>query len=110
MRQLTLHEYQTELAVELSIAEWDSLREIVPSLSITPSVGRQGCYDLKPGSHVGAVDLGSLSVVILPKIPLSRTMHLVLMNHDVDHYATVVLTPPLTPLRALHAETLGNHQ
>jgi hypothetical protein len=27
-----------------------------------------------------------------------------------DHYTIRVLTPPLTPLRALHAETSGNHQ
>ena len=27
-----------------------------------------------------------------------------------DHWTTSVLTPLLTPLRVLHAETLGNHQ
>lgn len=78
MRLLTLHEHRTELAVELSIAERDLLRELVPSLQIAPSVGREDRYDLRPGSHVGAVDLGgSLSVAILPKIPVSRTMFLV---------------------------------
>lgn len=74
---LTLHEHRTEPGIELSVAERDLLRELIPSLLITPSVGREGCYDLRPGSYVGTVDLGSLSVVILPKIPVSRTMFLI---------------------------------
>ncbi len=77
MRRLTLREHQTEFGIELSIAELDSLRELVPSLSVAPSVGRQGFYDLRPGSYVGVVDLGTLSVAILPKIPVSRTLFLV---------------------------------
>jgi len=77
MRHLTLHEYRTEPGTELSVAERDQLRELVPSLLMTPSAGREGCYDLRPGSHVGAVHLGSLSVAILPKIPVSRTMFLI---------------------------------
>ncbi len=77
MRHLTLYEHRIEPAVELSVAERDSIREFVPSLLMTPSVGREGCYDLTPGSHVGAVDLGSLSVAILPKIPVSRAMFLI---------------------------------
>ncbi len=77
MRHLTLREHQTEPEIELSLAERDLLRELVPSLLITPSVGRENCYDLRPGSHVGAVNLGSLSIAILPKIPVSRTMFLI---------------------------------
>lgn len=78
MRHLTLYEHRTELGVELSVAERDLLRDLVPSLQITPSVGREDRYDLRPGSDVGAVDLGgSLSVAILPKIPVRRTMFLI---------------------------------
>lgn len=77
MRHLTLREHRTEPAIELSVAERDLLRELVPSLLITPTVGRENCYDLRPGSHVGAVNLGSLSVAILPKIPVSRTLFLI---------------------------------
>lgn len=85
MRHLTLHEHRTELAVELSVAERDLLREFVPSLQIAPSVGQEDRYDLRPGSHVGAVELGgSLSVAILPKIPVSRTMFLVSYALDLD--------------------------
>ena len=86
MRQLTLREYQTEPAVELSVAERDLLRELVPSLQVTPSFGRQNFYDLRAGSQIGAVNLGSLSITILPKIPVSRTLFLVSYALDPDYW------------------------
>lgn len=77
MRRLTLREYQTEPWVRLSAEGRDALLGSVPSLTMTPSVGLEGPYDLTPSSHVGAVEVGSLSVTILPKIPVSRVMFLI---------------------------------
>ncbi len=56
--------------------ERDALLKAVPSLDMAPSVGLEGHYDLRPSSHIGAVEIGSLSLVILPKICVSRTMFL----------------------------------
>ncbi len=56
--------------------ERDALLKAVPSLDMSPSVGLEGHYDLKPSSHVGAVEIGSLSLVLLPKISVRRTMFL----------------------------------
>ena len=77
MRRLTLREYRTEPGVRLSVEERDGLLRSVPSLTVTPSVGSEGHYDLTPSSYIGAVELGSLSVTILPKIPVSRVMFLI---------------------------------
>lgn len=77
MRLLTLHEYQTEPGVRLSAGERDALLMSVPSLTVTPSLGLEGHYDLTPSSYVGAVEVDSLSVAILPKIPVSRVMFLI---------------------------------
>lgn len=77
MRRLTLREYQTEPGVRLSASERDALLGSVPSLTLTPTMGLEGHYDLMPSSYVGAVELDSLSVAILPKIPVSRVMFLI---------------------------------
>ena len=77
MRRLTLHEYRTEPQVSLSAEERDALLRSVPSITMTPSVGLEGHYDLTPSSYIGAVEVGSLSVTILPKIPVSRMMFLI---------------------------------
>lgn len=87
MRHLTLREHQTEPGIELSVVEQDLLRELVPSLLITLTFGRENFYDLRPGSHIGAVNLGSISITILPKIPVSRTMFLISYVLDPDSWA-----------------------
>lgn len=82
MRRLTLREYQTEPAVRLSAGERDALLVSVPSLTATPSVGLEGHYDLTPASYIGALEVGSFSVTILPKIPVSRVMFLISYSLD----------------------------
>lgn len=77
MRRLTLREYQTEPQVKLSAQERDALIRSMPSLTMTPSVGLEGHYDLTPSSHVGAVEVGPLSVAVMPKIPVSRVLFLI---------------------------------
>ncbi|MDQ3638972.1 MAG: McrC family protein [Actinomycetota bacterium] len=77
MSRLTLREYQTEPRVRLSAEERDALIRSMPSLTMRPSVGLERHYDLTPSSHVGAVEVGSLSVSVVPKIPVSRVMFLI---------------------------------
>jgi 5-methylcytosine-specific restriction enzyme subunit McrC len=74
MRLLTLTEYQTAANVPLSAVERDALRKIV---SVVPSVGSDGCYDLTPGSWVGAIALPELAVEIRPKLPIDRLLFLI---------------------------------
>lgn len=84
MRQLILHEYRTIAGVELSAVERDELRRLVRSLTIAPTPGSEGCYDLTPGAEVGAVNLPKLAVTIQPKLPIDRLLFLVsyAMAHD----------------------------
>jgi len=74
MARLQLQEYRTRYEVPLNRAQLNALREGMPSLSISPSASGEGLYDLTPGSWVGAVRLGDLTVEIQPKIGISRLM------------------------------------
>ena len=76
MREINLKEYKTS-EHELSVAERDALREALPSLSIQPVMGKEGSYHLAPGSTVGAVEVGDLSVLIEPKIGVPQLLSLV---------------------------------
>jgi 5-methylcytosine-specific restriction enzyme subunit McrC len=74
MRLLTLTEYQTTFGVPLTTQERDALRRIV---GVAPAVSSEGCYDLTPGSLVGAVALPDLAVEIRPKLPIDRLLFLI---------------------------------
>ena len=76
MRLLTLREYQSAPAIPLSTTERDDLRRLAPSIDITPTIGAEGYYDLRPGSEVGALNLGTLSIEIRPKLPIDRLLGL----------------------------------
>ena len=76
MRKLDLKEYATSEHT-LSVAERDALQETVPSLTVQPVMGTEGEYKLMPGSTVGAVEIGDLSVLIEPKIPIPQLLSLV---------------------------------
>ncbi len=77
MCELTLTEYQTMAGVRLSPEQRDGLLRVAPLVTVTPSLGQEGCYDLKPDSHVGAIQLPGLAVQIRPKIPIQRVLFLV---------------------------------
>ena len=77
MRQVDLQEYQRSEPLPLPVAERDALREHLPSLTIEPATGTEGEYTLTPGSTVGAVDVGGLSVLIEPKIGIPQLLSLV---------------------------------
>jgi 5-methylcytosine-specific restriction enzyme subunit McrC len=77
MRHLTLAEYKTTEQVELTADERDALRDVAPSIGITPSRHSEGHYDLTPSSLVGVVDLTTLAIEIRPKLPFERLLFLI---------------------------------
>ena len=70
MRKLCLREYQPQEET-LSIKERDALADFV---DVTPVAGDR--YMLRPGSMVGALEIGDLSVLIRPKLKVSRVLYL----------------------------------
>ena len=78
MRKINLREHNTSEHT-LSAPERDALlREAKTfNLSIVPVMGMEGVYSLTPGSTVGAVEIGGLSVLIEPKIPIPQLLSLV---------------------------------
>ena len=78
MRQLNLQEYQESGPLSLSHYELEALlREAKTlNLSITPAATSGGEYVLKPGSTVGAVEIGDLSILIRPKIGIPALLSL----------------------------------
>ena len=73
--EVSLTEYEKSEAVTLSVRDRDALKQ-VPSLTIDPVPGTEDRYHLTPGSHVGALEIGNLSVSIRPKLPIGRVLHL----------------------------------
>ena len=76
MRKIDLTEYKRSGPHTLSIAERDALSDAVPSLSFTTARGKADSYHLTPGSTVGAIEIGDLSVRIEPKIGITQLLSL----------------------------------
>ena len=76
MREITLQEWQWSAPVTLTTAERDSLRQVVPFEAIEPVASTENDYRLRPGSHIGAVTVGDLSVLIEPKICIRQVLAL----------------------------------
>ena len=74
MRQINLQEYQYSELHTLSVVERDLLSDAIPSLTIVPAPGESEKYILRPGSTVGALEIGDLSVLIQPKISISQLL------------------------------------
>lgn len=77
MRFLSLREYQTSAAVELDEEERDLIQRLVPSLTVSPTVGTSGLYDLTPSSWIGVAEFPTFAVEIRPKIPIDRVLFLI---------------------------------
>ncbi len=75
-RTLTLQEYSTERACELSPVERDALLAFGPKLALSPTAGAEGLYDITPTSWVGTINLDTLQVEIRPKLLVSRVLFL----------------------------------
>ena len=76
MRQIDLQEYQDSEPHALSVGERDALASKELSLGITPVSGEDGKYILRPGSTMGALEIGGLSVLIQPKIGIPKLLSL----------------------------------
>ena len=76
MRQVDLREYVKSAPMRLSVTERDRLHDVLPSLTIEPAFGEDGAYSLTPSSIIGALEIGDLSVSILPKLDISRVLFL----------------------------------
>ena len=74
MRQIDLQEYQDSEPHALSIVERDALQSAIDSLTIKPVPGESDKYILRPGSNVGALEIGDLSVLIQPKIGIPNLL------------------------------------
>lgn len=73
MREIDLREYARSESHRLSPAERDALAKIV---TIEPAAGEMDAYHLTPGSTVGALEIGDLSVRIQPKIGIPQLLSL----------------------------------
>ena len=71
MRPLDLREHEKSDPYELTPAERDALGKIV---TITPVADTASEYTLTPGSTVGALEIGDLSVSIRPKLDIARVL------------------------------------
>ena len=60
--------------MRLSMLERDALETSGLGISISPASGANGWYILTPGSTVGALELGGLSVQIQPKICIPKLL------------------------------------
>lgn len=76
MREINLQEWQWSMPIRLSAGERDALRQAVPLGNIEPVAGTDNDYRLRPGSTIGAVEIGDLSVVIEPKICIPQVLSL----------------------------------
>ncbi len=72
-----LTEYETREAVHLSQIELRTLQRLAPWMSIAPSAVAESCYDLKPDSHVGTLNLGTATIEIRPKLDVGRVLFLI---------------------------------
>ena len=76
MIQIDLQEYQPSEPVRLSAAQVRTLQTSALSINVTPTGDEDGEYRLTPGSTVGAVEIGDLSVLIEPKIGIGQLLSL----------------------------------
>jgi 5-methylcytosine-specific restriction enzyme subunit McrC len=77
LRRLDLQEHVPSEPVELSVAERDALHSVAPSIAISPAVGRDDAYTLRPSSSIGTVQLGDLQLTIRPKVLIERVFFLI---------------------------------
>ena len=85
MPSLTLREYEERrVNVVLDDTQLAALEEA--RVSATPADSSRAAWILKPSSYVGSIHVGSLSVVIRPKIPVDRVMFLVAYALDPKHW------------------------
>ena len=76
-QRAALREYERSEPVALAIDERDRLAEALRgSITIEPEPDAQDRYYLTPGSTIGALEIGDVSVSIRPKLSISRVLFL----------------------------------
>ncbi len=73
MREITLREYERSLPVQLSPLDRDAIGGI-RDLTVAPVPGQSDVYELTPGSTIGALQFGDLSLLITPKIRIDQVL------------------------------------
>ena len=76
MKQINLQEYQDSKQTLLTVSERDLINDALPSVSIESVKGKGNTYTLRPGSTVGALEIGDMSVLIEPKIGIPQLLSL----------------------------------
>lgn len=76
MRRVELQEYRESEPLRLTVAERDTLKRALPSLTIQAVEGDSDLYILRPEAVIGAFELEDLSVVVRPKLDISRVIYL----------------------------------
>ena len=76
VRNLLLTEFQSAPGIHLNRNELDTLLQSSASLTIVPSPATVDIYTITPSSKIGAIKLNNLSVVIQPKVAISRVLFL----------------------------------
>ena len=77
MRKINLKEHEKSNSFRLSVSERDLLRAWLPSVSMEPAIGKRRRYHLRPGSTVGALEVGNMSVLVEPKMGIIQLLSLV---------------------------------
>ena len=85
MQRLELREYEERIwPGPLSQDQLEALNKA--RVDVSPTTDPGGAYLLKPSSYVGAVNVGDLSVIVRPKIPVDRVMFLMTYAMDPRHW------------------------
>ena len=83
MREIDLQEHQDSEPHALSVEERDSLSARELSISVSPVPREINRYILRPSSTVGSIEVGNLSVLIRPKIPIPQLLSMACYAMDV---------------------------
>ena len=84
MKSLDLREYEKSEPVTLSLSERHLLGDaFANTFAIEPAGGLEDGYHLTPGSTVGALEIGNLSISIHPKLPIKRVLYMAAYALDV---------------------------
>lgn len=75
MRTLRLREWTPTTSVELTASQRDALRRQLRAV-VEPTVGVADCYDVTPGNVVGALLVDDVTLLVEPKLPISRLLFL----------------------------------
>ena len=114
MRIVELREYERSDPVTVSVAERDALGGL---LTVEPVIGTENQYHLTPGSTVGALEVGDLSISIQPKLRVPRVLYLAsyaigrikFREEGFDYAAEPTLVEALVPVFAAAARRAFAH-